>query len=95
MPLYALRAQVASAIDVIVQMTRFSGGRRAITQVAEVLPLDEQGRYRLHELFTFQPDDAGGGQLAWTKNRSLYCDEPKVRAQTRQLKRTGGIFQTE
>ena len=43
--------QVASAIDVVVQMTRFTDGRRGLTEIAEVLPLDDDGRYQLAEMF--------------------------------------------
>jgi len=51
LPLYALRAQIASAIDVIIQATRFSDGRRGLTEISEVLPLDDQGHYRLLDMF--------------------------------------------
>ncbi len=47
LPLHALRAQIASAMDVIVQVTRFTDGRRALTQISEVLPLGDDGKYRL------------------------------------------------
>ncbi len=74
LPLAALRAQVASAIDVIVQMTRHVGGRRLVTQVTEVDPLGEDGQYRLRELFAQRPgadeDDDKAMQLLWSGERS-------------------------
>lgn len=54
-PLSALRAQVASAIDAVVQTARLSDGSRKIVSVAEVLPLDA-GEYRVHELMGWRMD---------------------------------------
>ena len=48
-PLQALRAQVASAIDVVVHTARLSDGTRKVVSLAEVLPL-EGGDYRVREL---------------------------------------------
>ena len=48
-PLSALRAQVASAIDAVVHTARLSDGSRKVVSVAEVLPL-EAGEYRVREL---------------------------------------------
>jgi pilus assembly protein CpaF len=52
LPLLALRAQIASAIDVIVQTSRLANGRRGITHVAEVGSLDEHGHYRTGDLLS-------------------------------------------
>lgn len=54
-PLSALRAQVASAIDAVVQTARLSDGSRKIVSVAEVLPLDA-GEYRVRELMGWRMD---------------------------------------
>lgn len=48
-PLSALRAQVASAIDAVVHTARLSDGSRKVVSIAEVLPL-ERGEYRVREL---------------------------------------------
>jgi len=84
LPLYALRSQIASAIDLIVQVTRFNDGRRGLTQISEVLPLGDDGHYRIQEMFVFKLKEgpgtrAGAGELAWTGKRSTFADEPKVR----------------
>lgn len=51
-PVYVARAQVASAIHLVVQLTRFSeDGSRKITRITEACGLDEQNRYRLQDLF--------------------------------------------
>ncbi|MBK6847628.1 MAG: CpaF family protein [Proteobacteria bacterium] len=54
LPLRALRAQVASAIDLVVCVARLRDGSRRVTAISEVLPLDDRGDYRVQELFTFQ-----------------------------------------
>ena len=84
LPLYALRSQIASAIDLIVQVTRFNDGRRGLTQISEVLPLSDDGHYRLQDQFIYKLAEgsegkAGLGGLAWTGKRSSFADEPKIR----------------
>lgn len=50
LPMRALRSQLASAIDVIVQTARLSDGSRGVTHIAEVAGLDESGKYSILEL---------------------------------------------
>jgi pilus assembly protein CpaF len=54
LPLVAVRAQVANAIHLVVCCERFGDGTRKVTHVAEVLPLDERGDYRVQELVAFE-----------------------------------------
>jgi pilus assembly protein CpaF len=66
LPLHALRSQVSSAIDLVVQMSRQIGGRRLVTHISEVLPLGDQGYYQLRDLFTMkQLEDDEGGKAMW------------------------------
>ena len=53
LPLRAVRAQVASAVHIVVCCERFADGTRKVTQVSEVLPLDEKGEYRVQDLYGF------------------------------------------
>ncbi|MDY6913270.1 MAG: CpaF family protein [Planctomycetota bacterium] len=97
LPLHALRSQIASAIDVIVQVTRFNDGRRGLTQVSEVLPLTDDGRYNLQDMFIYELDagaegKAGRGSLKWTQCRSSFADEPKVRILRDSWDLTSKIF---
>jgi pilus assembly protein CpaF len=73
LPLFAIRSQVASAIDVIVQLQRHLG-RRMVTEIAEVDPLGEDGQYRLRDLFSLQrvkeEEATKETQLKWTGQRS-------------------------
>jgi pilus assembly protein CpaF len=52
LPLSAIREQVASAIHLIVQQTRFACGTRMVTSVTEVTGI-ESGKLQLQELFRF------------------------------------------
>ncbi|MES2259663.1 MAG: ATPase, T2SS/T4P/T4SS family [Pseudomonadota bacterium] len=52
LPLSAIRDQVASAIHLIVQQTRFTDGTRVITSITEVTGM-ESGKFQLQELFRF------------------------------------------
>ncbi len=97
LPLYALRAQVASAIDVVVQVTRFPDGRRGLTMISEVLPLDAAGRYAVQDLFRYKLAEGlagkqGRGSLVWTGKQSVYRDEPKVHVQLEQTELSRPIF---
>lgn len=95
LPLHALRAQVTSAIDVVVQMMRFGDGRRCVTEIAEVLPLDSQGRYQVHRIFEYKLDetsDKGLGSLQWTGVKSEFCDDPRLRVLLKQARLTAEIF---
>ncbi|HDZ22130.1 hypothetical protein LCGC14_0302270 [marine sediment metagenome] len=92
MPLYALRAQVVSAIDVVVQVSRFNDGRRGLTQISEVLPLNDAGRYQAHDVFRLEFDDAGVGTLAFAGEKSIYVHEPKIRAMRKFWRLTKDIF---
>jgi len=94
----ALRSQITSAIDVIVQVTRFPDGRRGLTQIAEVCELDNDGHYQVQDIFTYDlKRDADGhltdiGTLVWTGKASLFSGEPKVRVLAKQRRLTREIF---
>ncbi|HVE87434.1 MAG TPA: CpaF family protein [Myxococcales bacterium] len=53
MPLVAVRAQVASAINVIICCDRLPDGTRKVTHISEVLPLSDRGDYRTQHLWVY------------------------------------------
>ena len=53
LPLRAMRAQVASAVHLVVCTNRLRDGSRRITSISEVLPLDDKGDYRVQDIFVF------------------------------------------
>ena len=55
MPSVAIRAQIASAIDIIVCCNRFPDGARKVTAISEVLPLDAAGEYQSQDIFVYAP----------------------------------------
>ncbi|MCK9511639.1 MAG: Flp pilus assembly complex ATPase component TadA [Pigmentiphaga sp.] len=63
LPLAAVREQIASSIDVIVQQARDAGGVRRVTAIVEVVGL-ESGRFQLQEWFRYEP--AHGGSFVGT-----------------------------
>jgi pilus assembly protein CpaF len=61
LPVQAIREQIASAVNIIVQQSRFACGSRRITSICEVTGV-EAGTVQLAELFKFQQtgfDDQG------------------------------------
>lgn len=57
-PIRAIREQIASAIDIIVQLSRFPDGTRGLTSIAEVSGLSDN-QVMLQELFTRQSRTGG------------------------------------
>lgn len=52
MPLSAIRMQIGSGIDVVVQVSRLADGSRKVTHVTEVVNFDiDTGKYETHDLF--------------------------------------------
>ncbi|MFH1262059.1 MAG: CpaF family protein [Pseudomonadota bacterium] len=54
LPWRALRSQVASAIEVIVQAARLRDGSRKITHISEVGDLTEEGNFTVTDLFVYE-----------------------------------------
>ncbi|PIE64827.1 MAG: pilus assembly protein [Desulfobacterales bacterium] len=55
LPLKAVRKQIASAIDIIVQTSRYSDGSRKISQITEVVSL-ERDEYETRDLFSYRQE---------------------------------------
>lgn len=80
MPLPAIRKQIASSIDIIIQLGRLRDRSRRVTEIAEVLSCDQNG-YVLNKLFQFNERDD------LLRETSVYGNAPeKVRG---GLDRTG------
>lgn len=54
MPLIAIRSQIASAVQIVVQANRLRDGTRRITHISELTGLDESGNYLLNDLFVLE-----------------------------------------
>jgi pilus assembly protein CpaF len=55
LPVSAIREQVASAVDIVVQQTRFSDGSRKVVNISEVTGV-EQGIVQMQEIFKFNQE---------------------------------------
>jgi pilus assembly protein CpaF len=64
LPLVAIREQITSAVDIIVQQNRFACGSRLVTSITEITGM-ESGKIQVQELFRFhnQGYGAGGGKV--------------------------------
>lgn len=54
LPMLAIRDQIASAVDIIIQQTRFSCGSRKVTSISEVTGV-EGNTIQLGEIFRYRP----------------------------------------
>lgn len=60
LPVRAIREQIASAVHLMIQQTRFACGTRKITAITEVLGLDlDEGVIQLQDVFLFKQDGYG------------------------------------
>ncbi len=55
LPVSAIREQIASAVHIVIQQSRFGDGSRKITNISEITGL-ESGTIQLNEIFRFQQD---------------------------------------
>jgi len=53
-PIQAVRAQVASAINMVVQLSRMQDGSRKVTHISEGLGIDIHGNYQTQDIYLFQ-----------------------------------------
>ena len=95
-PVYVARAQVASAIDLIVQIARFTeDGSRKITRITEATGLDDNNRYQISDIFVskLQGKTREGRlitDLAPTGQRPSFCREPYEQGMDEMIQLTEG-----
>jgi len=70
LPLAALRPQVASAINVIVTVSRTPDGKRCVTSISEVLGHDPERGYELQELFDSRIERTPAGEMRYRLQRT-------------------------
>jgi pilus assembly protein CpaF len=97
-PVYVARAQVASAIHLIVQLARFSeDGSRKITQISEVHGLGGDGQYQIRDLFRTRRHgkDAQGRLLAdleYLGDRPTFSNEPYQHGMEDRIQHTSDVW---
>ncbi len=86
-PLFALRRQVASAVDMIVQAARLPTGRRLITAISEVAFDEETQKYVVNDIFHL-----GGTPelrtLEWTGHKPRVLDDIMEEGLVEQMSHT-------
>jgi pilus assembly protein CpaF len=97
-PVYVARAQVASAIHLVVQLDRFvQDGSRRITCVSEVMGLDDREQYRVQDLFTVRMSGTTGGgrlqaSLTATGRQPSFAEEPYRHGLDEQIVHSRGMW---
>jgi pilus assembly protein CpaF len=97
LPVYVARAQVASALHVVVQLLRFADGSRRVQSISEMLGLSEDNTYRYQDLFRFKAEglDTEGklqGKLVPTGVRPTFSGEPFFLGYGDRVKLTKDVF---
>lgn len=91
MPLQALRGQIASAIDLVVQLVRFEEGARKVTHISEANGLDEEGRYELDPIFLLHRGKSDR-PLQCTDTEPSFTDEIVTQGLEHEINRTEPVF---
>lgn len=82
-PVYVARAQVSAAIDILVQIARFTeDGSRKVTRITEACGLDEKNQYVTRDLFVSRlkgrrPDGRLIADLAMTETQPSFHGDPR------------------
>ena len=97
-PVYVARAQVASAIDLVVQLSRFSeDGSRKITRITEAGELSADNRYQLRDLFVSRmqgrtSDGMLKADLAPTGEIPSFCSQPFEQGIDNRIQLSGKLW---
>ncbi len=94
LPLKAIREQIASAVNLVVQQTRFACGTRKITSISEVQGLDQdEGTVILQDIFVFKQDGYGAdGKIRGWHQASGYIPKFFRKLQERGLPVNADVF---
>ena len=84
LPIHAIREMVASAVHLIVHVSRMSDGSRRVVSITELLGLEEETEIKMREIFRFQQtgvdtDGAVLGSFTATGQFPTFLEELKVK----------------
>ncbi len=94
LPLTAIRRQIASALDVVVQAARLHDGRRLTTHISEIEFDEPNNAYVVHDIFTLDVTEEFP-MLKWTGRRPKLADQIGWKGLTGHVKHTKGILGLE
>jgi pilus assembly protein CpaF len=86
LPLVAIREQITSAVDIVVQQNRFACGSRLVTSITEITGM-ESGKIQIQELFRFHNQGYGGDSA---KVRGFFTGCDMVPTFYEELRSAGG-----
>jgi len=97
LPAHVARMQVASALQLVVQLSRFRDGSRRVQCVSESLGLSDAGQYVFQDIFRFVPEglDSHGrlqGRLATCGNRPTFAEEVYSLGHQNEIRLTQDLF---
>lgn len=98
-PIYVARAQVASAINIIVQLSRFAeDGSRKVTRVTEAFGLGQNDEYQFHDIFVSRlrgRSESGNliSELEFTGQQPTFASEPYEHGLEREIDHTRSVWQ--
>ena len=94
LPVRAIREQIASAVQIIVQQTRFACGTRKVTGITEVQGMDpDEGTVMLQDLFVFRQDGYDqNGKVHGTHQATGYIPKFFRKMQERGLSVNADVF---
>jgi pilus assembly protein CpaF len=99
LPVYVARAQVASAIDLVVQLRRHvEDGSRKVSRITECRQLDAENRYQFTDLFISRltgrsPNGRLIAELELTGKKPAFAAEAAEHGLTGQIKRSSPLWQ--
>ena len=70
LPIEAIRQQIASAVDIIIHLSRLRDGTRKTLSISEVKELSPNGRVILNPLFRFEEEDPTSAKVRGTLKRT-------------------------
>lgn len=100
LPVYVARAQVASAIHLVVEIRRLHDGSRKVFGISECCGLDDQNNYIFAELYRFRATGTDGdgkilGALEWKGSVPSFASEPFELGHEDRIRLTEQLFKRE
>lgn len=97
LPVYVARSQVGSALDIVVQISRYQDGSRRVRAISECLGLDDDNNYQFQDIYALDiegQDDSGRlqGELKWTGIQPTFAAEAAQMGLMDQVQLTREVF---
>ncbi|MCC6954764.1 MAG: Flp pilus assembly complex ATPase component TadA [Deltaproteobacteria bacterium] len=89
-PMRALREQVSTAIEIIIQAARLPDHSRKVTHISEVGAMKEDGSYEVHDIYRFVRSGMHEGKIIggheWTGHKPKSIEEMELAGLTEALR---------